>query len=134
MSDANGTRRRKCPIRAAPIRLYAMHNEIAVADVFNLSPLEFVEHYNRRIAEDGAADINERIIADYRLYGRPTGIFSGAPILLLTTLGAKSGVRRTAPLVYTSDADRYVVVGSRAGGPFDPRVVSQSSGRLARDN
>jgi deazaflavin-dependent oxidoreductase (nitroreductase family) len=85
-----------------------------------LSPSEFVEYFNRRIAEDGAADINARIIADYRLHGGPTGLFTGAPILLLTTTGAKSGLRRTAPLVYTRDGKRYIVVGSRAGAPVNP--------------
>src|SRR5215467_14220992 len=86
----------------------------------DFSSPDFVELYNRRIAEDGAADINHHIIADYRAAGGPSGIFTGAPILLLTTTGARSGLPRTAPLVYTRDGDRYVIVGSRAGASVHP--------------
>ena len=86
----------------------------------DFSSPEFVELYNRRIAEDGAADINQQIIADYRAAGGPTGIFTGAPILLLTTTGAKSALPRTAPLVYARDGHRYVIIGSRAGASVHP--------------
>lgn len=94
-----------------------MHNQSAGAD---LDPAEFLDLYNRRIVADGAADMNQPIIADFRASGGPTGVFSGAPILLLTTTGAKSGQPRTAPVVYTRDGDRYVVVASRAGAPVNP--------------
>jgi len=45
------------------------------------------------------------------------GRLAGARLLLLTTTGAKTGQPRTAPLGYTRDGDRYVVVGSNSGGP-----------------
>jgi deazaflavin-dependent oxidoreductase (nitroreductase family) len=45
------------------------------------------------------------------------GPLAGSRLLLLTTTGAKSGQPRTAPLGYTRDGDRYVVVGSNSGGP-----------------
>ena len=64
--------------------------------------------------------MNQHIIADFRAAGGPAGIFAGAPILLLTTAGANSGQPRTAPVVYTRDGDRYVVVASRAGAPVNP--------------
>ena len=97
-----------------------MDEKTSATDPFDLPPSQFVEYYNGRIAADGAADINEKIIADYRSNGGPTGIFSAAPILLLTSIGAKTGRRRTAPLVYTRDGDRYILVGSRAGSSVNP--------------
>lgn len=50
----------------------------------------------------------------YRLTnGRLGGTFGGAPILLLTTVGRKSGKHWTTPLIYLVDGDEFVVV---AGG------------------
>lgn len=48
------------------------------------------------------------------------GIFKGAPILLLTTKGAKSGTTYTTPLVYTRDGDRLVIIASKGGAPTNP--------------
>jgi deazaflavin-dependent oxidoreductase (nitroreductase family) len=48
--------------------------------------------------------------------GRIGGKFpSGAPVLLLTTIGRKSGQPQTAPLLYLKDGDAYVVVASKGG-------------------
>src|SRR4051812_36924191 len=44
----------------------------------------------------------------------------GVPTLLLRTTGRKSGLTRTASLVYSKDGDRYVVVGSNGGGATSP--------------
>jgi deazaflavin-dependent oxidoreductase (nitroreductase family) len=44
----------------------------------------------------------------------------GATILLLTTTGRKSGEKRTAPLIYAKDGDRYVIVASKGGAPEHP--------------
>ena len=50
----------------------------------------------------------------YRLTnGRVGGSFGGAPILLLTTVGRKTGKRWTTPLIYLADGGEFVVV---AGG------------------
>ena len=48
------------------------------------------------------------------------GIFKGAPVLLLTTKGAKSGNTYTTPLVYTRDGDRLVIIASKGGAPTNP--------------
>jgi deazaflavin-dependent oxidoreductase (nitroreductase family) len=58
----------------------------------------------------------------YRLSGgRIAGRFpGGAPVLLLTTIGRKSGRPQTAPLLYLRDGDAYVVVGSKGGMPHHP--------------
>ena len=44
----------------------------------------------------------------------------GAPVLLLTTTGAKSGIRRTTPLIYLADGPRVVLVASKGGMSHSP--------------
>ena len=57
----------------------------------------------------------------YRLSGgRLLGRVSRAPVLLLTTTGRRSGVRRTAPVCYLRDGERLAVIGSNAGNATPP--------------
>jgi deazaflavin-dependent oxidoreductase (nitroreductase family) len=66
-------------------------------------------------------DFNQKVITDFRANGGKVGPpFEGAPMLLLTTKGAKSGQSRTTPLVHTTDGDRIVVIASKAGAPTNP--------------
>jgi deazaflavin-dependent oxidoreductase (nitroreductase family) len=66
-------------------------------------------------------DWNAKIIAEFRATGgRVGGQFDGAPLLLLTTTGAKSGLARTSPMMYLPDGDRLVVFASKAGAPTNP--------------
>lgn len=52
----------------------------------------------------------------YRLSGgRVGGRIAKAPVLLLSTTGRKSGLPRTAPVVYLRDGANLVVIGSNAG-------------------
>ena len=44
----------------------------------------------------------------------------GAPVALLTTIGRKSGLERTAPLIYGRDGDRLVFIASQGGLPKNP--------------
>ena len=44
----------------------------------------------------------------------------GVPSLLLTTVGRKSGAKRTAALVYARDGDSYIVVASNGGADRPP--------------
>ena len=44
----------------------------------------------------------------------------GVPCLLLTSVGRRSGKRRTAALVYAKDADSFVVVASNGGADSPP--------------
>jgi deazaflavin-dependent oxidoreductase (nitroreductase family) len=44
----------------------------------------------------------------------------GTQTLLLTTVGRKSGQKRTAPLIYQPYGDNYLVVASRGGAPKPP--------------
>jgi deazaflavin-dependent oxidoreductase (nitroreductase family) len=65
---------------------------------------------------------DQGIVADFHEHaGRITrGRLAGANILLMTSIGAKSGEPRISPLGYTRDGDRYVVVGSNSGLPHQP--------------
>ena len=66
-------------------------------------------------------DFNQRIIDEFRAkQGKVGGQFADAPLLLLTTTGAKSGRAITKPLVYTTDGDRIVLIASFAGAPKNP--------------
>lgn len=44
----------------------------------------------------------------------------GAPILLLDQIGAKTGIKRTTPLVYVEDGPNVVIVASKGGHPRNP--------------
>jgi proline iminopeptidase len=44
----------------------------------------------------------------------------GSTILLLTTRGRKTGEKRTTPLIYAEDGDRYVIIASKGGAPDHP--------------
>ena len=69
----------------------------------------------------GFDDFNRQIIEEFRANGgKVGGPFAGAPMLLLTTTGAKSGRPHTTPLVYSTDGDRIVVIASKAGAPTHP--------------
>ena len=60
-------------------------------------------------------------IAVYRLtQGWMGGLISGLPNLLLTTTGRKSGLKRTTPLFFLYDGNRFVVVASYGGNPKEP--------------
>ena len=66
-------------------------------------------------------DFNQQIIDEFRANeGRVGGQFAGAPMVLLTTTGAKSGQQRTYPLVYTDDGDRWLIFGSAGGSDRHP--------------
>lgn len=66
-------------------------------------------------------DWNQKIIEEFRANGgKVGGQFEGAPMVILTTTGAKSGKKRENPLVYTTDGDRYVIIASKAGAPTNP--------------
>jgi deazaflavin-dependent oxidoreductase (nitroreductase family) len=66
-------------------------------------------------------EFNNRIVEEFRANGGKVGKpFEGAPMILVTTTGARSGRTRTSPLVYTRDGDRYVIIASYAGAPKHP--------------
>lgn len=68
-----------------------------------------------------AVDRNQRIIDEFRANeGRVGGYFEGASMLLLHTVGAKTGRPRVNPLVYLPDGDRFVIIASKGGAPTNP--------------
>jgi deazaflavin-dependent oxidoreductase (nitroreductase family) len=46
--------------------------------------------------------------------------WNGAPTLLLTAIGRKSGEPRTSPLIFARDGDDYLIVASVGGMPKHP--------------
>jgi deazaflavin-dependent oxidoreductase (nitroreductase family) len=76
------------------------------------------------VSDTAPADMhafNRQIIDEFRANGGVVGgPFEGAPMLLLTHTGAKSGVERTTPLVHTRDGDDYVIIASKGGAPSSP--------------
>jgi len=64
---------------------------------------------------------NRKIIEEFRAnHGVVGGPFEGAPMILVTHTGAKSGTQRTTPLVHTRDGERYVIIASKGGAPDNP--------------
>jgi deazaflavin-dependent oxidoreductase (nitroreductase family) len=59
-----------------------------------------------------------------RLYQETDGeqgyLWNGAPILLLTTRGRKSGQMRTTPLIFVTNGDDPVIIASKGGAPDHP--------------
>jgi deazaflavin-dependent oxidoreductase (nitroreductase family) len=69
----------------------------------------------------GMADYNQAIIDEFRGNGgRVGGQFEGAPLLLLHTVGAKSGKERVNPMMYQAVGESYAVFASKAGAPEHP--------------
>ncbi|MBA3806848.1 MAG: nitroreductase family deazaflavin-dependent oxidoreductase [Solirubrobacterales bacterium] len=57
----------------------------------------------------------------YRLTrGRVMGKVGHAPVLLLTSIGRRSGQPRTAPVVFLADGANVIVIGSNAGNVREP--------------
>ena len=66
-------------------------------------------------------DFNTTIIEEFRANGgKLGGGFEGAPMLLLTTVGAKSGKTRVNPMMYLDEGGRRYVFASKAGAPTNP--------------
>jgi deazaflavin-dependent oxidoreductase (nitroreductase family) len=67
------------------------------------------------------SNFNERVVNEFRAnQGKVGPPFEGAPLLLLTTVGARSGAERLNALMYTKDGDDLVVLASKGGAPDNP--------------
>lgn len=70
---------------------------------------------------DDLGDYNQNLITEFRANGgKVTGFHAKSPLVLLTTIGAKSGKERTTPVVHFDDGDNIVIVASLAGAPKHP--------------
>jgi deazaflavin-dependent oxidoreductase (nitroreductase family) len=67
---------------------------------------------------------NPEIIEEFRANGgKVGGPFKGATLLLLHTVGAKSGKQRVNPVMFFRIDGKLIVVGSYAGADVDPAWV-----------
>jgi deazaflavin-dependent oxidoreductase (nitroreductase family) len=64
-------------------------------------------------------DINRRVIEQFRAGGEIEGMHRDR-IVLLTTTGARTGQRRTTPMMFHRDGGRLLVVASNVGAPKHP--------------
>jgi deazaflavin-dependent oxidoreductase (nitroreductase family) len=63
----------------------------------------------------------ERVVAEFRATGGQVGgRHASMEILLLTTIGARTGQRRAVPLTYVPDGDAYIVTAGNAGSDRHP--------------
>jgi deazaflavin-dependent oxidoreductase (nitroreductase family) len=66
-------------------------------------------------------DWNAKIIEEFRANaGNVGGQFEGAPLLLLHSVGARSGLPRLNPMMYQPVGDSYAVFASKAGADTNP--------------
>jgi deazaflavin-dependent oxidoreductase (nitroreductase family) len=66
-------------------------------------------------------DRNLGIIQEFRANaGKVGGPFAGRSLLLLHTIGAKSGQPRINPVACIRDGDRLVIIASKGGAPTNP--------------
>jgi len=67
-------------------------------------------------------EFNRTVVDEFRqAAGKVSGMFEGAPMILITHKGAKSGTEYTTPLVYTRSGDDYVIIASKGGSPEHPQ-------------
>ena len=65
-------------------------------------------------------DWNQQIIAEFRANGGKAAQFGDAPLVILHTIGAKSGQVREIPLVALVEGDAMYVFASKGGAPTNP--------------
>lgn len=67
------------------------------------------------------SDWNKAIIEEFRANaGKVGGRFANSTILLLHTIGAKSGLERINPVVCFQDDGRYIIIASKGGAETNP--------------
>jgi deazaflavin-dependent oxidoreductase (nitroreductase family) len=64
---------------------------------------------------------NTHISLYRRTKGAIGGRMGGRSLLLLMTIGRKSGQERTTPLLYIADGNDYILIASYGGAPQDPQ-------------
>jgi deazaflavin-dependent oxidoreductase (nitroreductase family) len=64
-------------------------------------------------------EINRRVVEHFRAGGEIEGMHRER-LLLLTTVGARTGRAHTTPMMFHRDGDDLLVIASAAGAPKDP--------------
>jgi deazaflavin-dependent oxidoreductase (nitroreductase family) len=64
-------------------------------------------------------ETNKRVIEQFRAGGQIQGMHRER-LVLLTTTGARTGTRRTTPMMFHRDGDRIVVIASNSGARAAP--------------
>jgi len=63
-------------------------------------------------------EYNRKLIEEFRADGGKS--MGNRPLLLLTTVGRRTGKPRTSPMMYVEEEDRLLVIASNAGATEDP--------------
>lgn len=74
------------------------------------------------MTDDAASMWEDNLIADIRAHGGAVtvGPLAGHPLLIMTSIGARTGESRRAILTFSRDGGDYVVAGTASGAPTDP--------------
>ncbi len=64
--------------------------------------------------------VHEQVALYEATDGREGGTLEGRPVVILTTIGTKTGNIRKNPVMRIKDGDTYVAVGSNGGGARNP--------------
>lgn len=72
------------------------------------------------------AEFENNLIADMRAHGGAvtTGPMAGEPLLVMTSIGAKTGAPRRAIVNFHRDGGDYVIAGTASGAPTNPAWLS----------
>jgi deazaflavin-dependent oxidoreductase (nitroreductase family) len=68
---------------------------------------------------DDVLAYNRKLIEEFRADGGAS--MGNRPLLLLTTVGRRSGQQRTSPMMYVRSGDRILVIASNNGAAEDPQ-------------
>lgn len=66
------------------------------------------------------SDFNAQVIAEFRANDGKVEMFGDNPVIILNTIGAKSGLVREIPLVTLKDGDDRYIFASKAGSTTHP--------------
>ncbi len=64
--------------------------------------------------------LNAEVISEFRANGGKVARFGELPVVILHTIGAKSGKVREIPLIVVQDGDEMLLFGTKAGSPTHP--------------
>jgi deazaflavin-dependent oxidoreductase (nitroreductase family) len=73
------------------------------------------------MTDESPSERNARVLSEFRDNDGIVASYDGwAKLLLLTTIGAKSGLPRTTPIAYWHFGDHLYIIASEEGAPHNP--------------